>query len=42
MGQLSKLCKNENNTDLPLYQMDLPKLPENILKYYELILINCH
>ena len=31
---LSKLCKNENNTNISLYQIYLPKLQENILKYY--------
>ena len=29
-----KLHKTENNTDISLYQMYLPKLHENILKYY--------
>ena len=37
MGQLlSKLCKNEKITDISFYQMHLPKLLENILKYYRL------
>ena len=37
MGKLlSKLCENENNTDTSLYQVYLPKLHENILKYYRL------
>ena len=37
MGKLSsKLCKNENYIDVPLYQIYLPKLHENILKYYRL------
>ena len=37
MGKLlSKLCKNENNTDISLYLIYLPKLHENILKYYRL------
>ena len=31
---LSKLRKNENNTDIPLYQIYLPQLHENIWKYY--------
>ena len=31
---LSKLCKKENSTDISLYQIYLPKLYENILKYY--------
>ena len=30
---LSKLSKNENNTDISLYQIYLGKLHENILKY---------
>ena len=29
----SKLCKNENHSDISLYQVHLPKLHENILKY---------
>ena len=32
----SKLWKNENNTDISLYRIYLPKLHENILKYYRL------
>ena len=28
-------CKNENNADISIYQIYLPKLHENILKYYE-------
>ena len=37
MGKLpSKLCKNENNTDILIYQLYLPKLHENIVKYYKL------
>ena len=32
----SKLRRNENNTDISLYQIYLPKLYENILKYYKL------
>ena len=31
---LSKLCKTENNTNISLYPIYLPKLHENILKYY--------
>ena len=31
---LSKLHKNENNTDISLYQIYLPKLYENSFKYY--------
>ena len=35
MGKLSsKLHKTENNTDISLNQIYLPKLYENILKYY--------
>ena len=35
MGQLSsELRINENNTDISLYQIYLPKLYEYILKYY--------
>ena len=30
----SKLRKKENNTDIALYPIYLPKLHENILKYY--------
>ena len=34
-GKLSsKLCKSINNTDISFYQIYLPKLHENILKYY--------
>ena len=37
MGQLScKLLKNKNNTGISLNQTYLPKLEENILKYYRL------
>ena len=37
MGKLSfKLHKNERNTDISLYQLHLPKLYKNILKYYRL------
>ena len=37
MGKLSsKLRKNENNTEISCYQDYLPKLHENILKYYRL------
>ena len=37
MGKiLSKSNKNENNTDILLYQIYLPRLHENILKYDEL------
>ena len=37
MGKLSsKLRKNENNTDISFYQIYLPKLYENIFKYYRL------
>ena len=36
MGQLSQLCKYENNTDISLYQLYLTKLHENIFKYYRL------
>ena len=32
-GKLSKLRKNENNIDVSLYDIKLPKLHENILKY---------
>ena len=32
----SKLHKNGNNYDISLYQIYLPKLYENILKYYRL------
>ena len=32
IGKLFKLCKNENNTDISLHQIYLPKLPENLLK----------
>ncbi len=32
----SKLRKNENNTDISFYQIYLPKLHKNILKYYRL------
>ena len=32
----SKLRKNENNIDISLYQIRLPKVHENILKYYRL------
>ena len=35
MGKvLSKFHKNENNTEASLYKLYLPKLHENILKYY--------
>ena len=30
MGQLSKLCNNENNTDISFYQVYLQKLHKNI------------
>ena len=34
MNKLSyKLCEIENNTDISLYQRNLQKLHENILKY---------
>ena len=33
---LSKLHKNENNTDISFYQIYLLGLHENILKYYRL------
>ena len=33
---MSKLCKNENNIDISLYQIYLPKWHENIMKYYRL------
>ena len=33
---LSKICKNENNNYIALYQICLPKLRENILQYYRL------
>ena len=37
MGQLlSKYAKIKNNTDFLLYKIYLPKLHENILKYYRL------
>ena len=37
MGKLkSKLCKSENDMDILLYWIYLPKLHENILKYYRL------
>ena len=37
MSKLSTtLRKNENNTDVLLYQIYFPKLHENILKYYRL------
>ena len=36
MEELSELCKNENNTDISLYPIYLPKLHENILKYNRL------
>ena len=36
MSKLFKLRKNENNTDISLYLIYLPKLYENILKYYRL------
>ena len=37
IGKLpSKLHKNENSTDLSLYQIYLQKLHENIWKYYRL------
>ena len=36
MGELSKLHKNENNTDISLSQIYLWKFNENILKYYTL------
>ena len=32
----SNLCINENNAALSLYEGDLPKLSENILKCYRL------
>ena len=35
----SKLRKNENSTDISLYQIYLRKLYENILKHYGLDLI---
>ena len=36
MGKLSfQFSKNENNTDISLYQIYLPKLPEN-MKYFRL------
>ena len=35
MSKLScKLHKNENNLDISFYQIYLPKLLKNILKYY--------
>ena len=35
VGKLSsKMTQNENNTDYTLYQIHLPELHENILKYY--------
>ena len=33
---LCRVHKKENNTNILLYQIYLPKLPENILKYYRL------
>ena len=37
IGKLSsKFHKNENNIDISLYQIYLPKLHENILKYLRL------
>ena len=36
MGQLFKLYKNENNTDISLYHVYILKLHENILKYHRL------
>ena len=37
MGKVSsKLHKNENNTDIVLYQIYLPQILENIFKYYVL------
>ena len=33
---LSKLCKNENNTDISLYQTYLQKFHKNILRYNRL------
>ena len=37
MGKLlSKLYKNEKNTDISFYQIYLPKLHKNIFKYYRL------
>ena len=34
----SKLCRNENNIEISFYQIYLPKLHENILKYSRLSL----
>ena len=35
MGRLmSKFYKNENNTDIALYQVYLPMFHENIMKYF--------
>ena len=34
----SKLGKNDNNSYITLYQIYLPKLHENILKYFRLSL----
>ena len=31
---LSKSCKNINNTDVSLFQTYLPRLHDNILKFY--------
>ena len=33
IGKLSKFSRKENNTDILLYQIYLPKSHENILKY---------
>ena len=34
MSNLSKLCKNENNTDISLYQIFSCNLGKYIFKYY--------
>ena len=40
MGKLpSKLHKNENNPNISLYPMYLPKFHKNVLKYYRLDLL---
>ena len=36
----SKIHKNENKSDISLYQVYLPKSSENIFKYYRLDLYN--
>ena len=36
LSKFSKLHKNENNTDISLYLIYLPKLHKNILKYFRL------